>query len=146
MMMRSRDCARNDPYFSLLHLAQFALAITVCALYGIDIDRARKARVYPSDEWIYAVIVGGFSAATVVLYYFASLRRSTFVWVSHLVLLVMWAVLLGIFAKMFINVDPHGNRDLQRMKNALWVVFASTALWFIGFLAYFINWRRHRYY
>lgn len=29
--------------FTLLHFAQFVLAIVVCALYGIDLDRARKA-------------------------------------------------------------------------------------------------------
>ncbi|KAK4248694.1 hypothetical protein C7999DRAFT_30806 [Corynascus novoguineensis] len=145
-MMGSRDIARSYPFFTLLHFSQFALAIAVCALYGVDIDRARKARAYPNDRWIYAEAVGGLSAVMVILYCFPSILRSAAVWMWNLVLLILWAVLFGVFAKMFINVDPRGNRDLERMKNALWVVLASTLLWFFGFFAHLIYWHNHRNY
>ena len=38
--------------FSLLHFCEFVLAITVCALYGIDLDRARKAHVHADGKWV----------------------------------------------------------------------------------------------
>lgn len=38
--------------FSALHFCQFALAIAVCALYGIDLDRARKANARPDGKWV----------------------------------------------------------------------------------------------
>lgn len=97
--MKYRGYVRNDPYYFLLHLVEFALAITVCALYGVDVDRARRDRRYPSDEWVYAVVVGGVSATTAVLYCFAFVRWSSFAWVSHAVLCIMWAVLSGIFGQ-----------------------------------------------
>lgn len=37
--------------FSILHFFQFALAITVCALYGVELDRARKAGVHAEGKW-----------------------------------------------------------------------------------------------
>lgn len=37
--------------FSILHFFQFVLAVTVCALYGIDLDRARKAHAHADGKW-----------------------------------------------------------------------------------------------
>lgn len=37
--------------FSILHFVQFALAITVCGLYGVDLDRARRANVHADGRW-----------------------------------------------------------------------------------------------
>lgn len=38
--------------FTILHFFQFVLAVTVCALYGIDLDRARKAHVHADGKWV----------------------------------------------------------------------------------------------
>lgn len=38
--------------FSALHFIQFALAITVCALYGIELDRTRKAGAHADGRWV----------------------------------------------------------------------------------------------
>ncbi|KAH6855329.1 hypothetical protein B0I37DRAFT_53944 [Chaetomium sp. MPI-CAGE-AT-0009] len=130
--------------FSILHFGQFVLAVTVCALYGIDLDRSRKANVNPDGKWIYAEVVGGLSALTAILYCVPFILRFAVVWVWNLILFILWIVLFGIVGKMYIPEDPKGNGDLLRMKNAVWVVLANAILWLIGVLAHFIYWWGHR--
>ncbi|KAK4039582.1 hypothetical protein C8A01DRAFT_46991 [Parachaetomium inaequale] len=130
--------------FALLHFSQFVLAVTVCALYGIDLDRARRANVQADGKWVYAEVVGGLSALTAILYCIPFILRFALVWAWNLVLFILWIALFGIFGKMFINEDAKGNGDMQRMKNAVWVVLASAILWLIGVLAHFIYWWAHR--
>lgn len=38
--------------FTILHFCQFVLAIAVCALYGVELDRARKANVSGDSKWV----------------------------------------------------------------------------------------------
>lgn len=38
--------------FTALHLACFALAITVCGLYGTDLQRANKFDDYTKSKWV----------------------------------------------------------------------------------------------
>lgn len=38
--------------FTVLHFCQFVMAITVCALYGVELDRARKAHVDGNPRWV----------------------------------------------------------------------------------------------
>jgi hypothetical protein len=38
--------------FSVVHFLQFALAITVCGLYGVDLSRAGKAGKYQDSKWV----------------------------------------------------------------------------------------------
>lgn len=45
---------------------------------------------------------------------------------------------------MYIDQDADGNDDIQRMKNAVWVVLANAILWLVGTLANFIYWWGHR--
>jgi hypothetical protein len=85
--------------FSLLHLAQFALAIAVCALYGIDLDRARKAHVHADGKWVYAVVVAGLSALTSILYCIPTILRFALVWVWNLILFTLWIALFGVFGR-----------------------------------------------
>ncbi|KAK4102816.1 hypothetical protein N658DRAFT_514944 [Parathielavia hyrcaniae] len=130
--------------FTLLHLAQFVLAVTVCALYGIDLDRARKANAHADGRWVYAEVVGGLSALTSILYCVPFILRFALVWAWNLVLFILWIALFGVFGQMYINEDAHGNDDIQRMKNAVWVVLASAILWLVGVLAHFVYWWGHR--
>ncbi|KAK3298131.1 uncharacterized protein B0H64DRAFT_65547 [Chaetomium fimeti] len=138
------DVSLSYLLFLLLHFSQFVLAVTVCALYGIDLDRARKANVAADGKWIYAEVVGGLSALTAILYCVPFILRFAVVWVWNLILFILWIALFGIVGKMYIHEDPEGNGDLQRMKNAVWVVLASAILWLIGVLAHFIYWWGHR--
>lgn len=85
--------------FLLLHFAQFVLAITVCALYGIDLDRARKAGVTADGKWVYAEVVGGLAALTSILYCIPYILRFALVWAWNLVLFILWIALFGLFGK-----------------------------------------------
>jgi len=130
--------------FSVLHFFQFVLAITVCALYGIDLDRARKAGVYQDSKWVYAEFVGGISAVTAVLYFIPFILRFAAVWIWNVVLFILWIALFGVFGSMYIKEDPEGNADIQRMKNAVWVDLTNALLWLITAIASFIYWWGHR--
>jgi hypothetical protein len=85
--------------FVLLHVSQFILAVTVCALYGIDLDRARKAGVHADGRWVYAEVVGGLSALTAVLLCVPYILRFALVWAWNLILFILWIALFGIFGK-----------------------------------------------
>lgn len=45
---------------------------------------------------------------------------------------------------MYINEDPEGNGNIQRMKNAVWVDLANVILWFFGSVAALAYYLRHR--
>lgn len=45
--------------FSVLHVFQFALAVTVCALYGMDLHRASKEGKYQDGKWVGGPFRGG---------------------------------------------------------------------------------------
>ena len=53
---------------SLLRFFQFVLALTVCGLYGVDLNAARKAGKYVDSKWAYAEVVGALSAFTALVY------------------------------------------------------------------------------
>ncbi|KAK3311522.1 uncharacterized protein B0T15DRAFT_78855 [Chaetomium strumarium] len=138
------DTSRAYLFFTLLHFFQFALAITVCALYGINLDRARKAGAHADGRWVYAEVVGGLSALTAILYCIPFILRFALVWAWNLILFILWIALFGVFGRLYIHEDAGGNGDVQRMKNAVWVVLTSAILWLIGVLAHFIYWWGHR--
>ena len=52
----------------LLRFAQFVLGLTVCGLYGVDLNAARKAHVYTDGKWVYAEVVGSLSVVTALVY------------------------------------------------------------------------------
>jgi len=138
------DLSLSYLLFLILHFSQFILAVTVCALYGIDLDRSRKANVDPDGKWIYAEVVGGLSALTAILFCVPFILRFALVWAWNLILFILWIALFGIVGRMYIHEDAEGNGELQRMKNAVWVVLANAILWLIGVLAHFIYWWGHR--
>lgn len=130
--------------FSAIHIVQFALAITVCGLYGVDLHRASQEHKYQDSKWVYAEVVGGLSAFTTILYLVPFILRFWLVWVWNLVLFILWIALFGVFGSMYIHEDAEGNSGVQRMKNAVWVDLASALLWFITFLGALGYWWRHR--
>lgn len=130
--------------FSVLHFFQLILALTVAGLYGVDLDNARKAGKYADSKWVFAEVVAGFSAVTALVYFIPFVLRFSFIWGWNLILFVLWIILFGVFGKMYINEDPEGNADIQRMKNAVWVVLVNALLWLMAFVAYLGYWLRHR--
>lgn len=44
---------------------------------------------------------------------------------------ILWTAVFGIFGKLFIKLDPKGNGDISRMKNAVWVDLINMLLWLV---------------
>ncbi|KAI0012012.1 hypothetical protein F4779DRAFT_119451 [Xylariaceae sp. FL0662B] len=130
--------------FSILHFLQFVLAVAVCGLYGVDLQRARSQGKYIDGKWVYAEVVGGLAALTTILYLIPFILRFAAVTIWSFVIFVLWIALFGVFGSMYIHEDPEGNGDIQRMKNAVWVVLANAALWLIGTVAGAVYWWTHR--
>lgn len=130
--------------FTAIHVVQFALALTVCGLYGVDLSRARKNGAHADSKWVYAEVVGALSAVTAVLYLVPFILRFWLVWAWNLVLFILWIALFGVFGSMYIHERPEGDAGVQRMKNAVWVDLASALLWFITFLGALGYWWHHR--
>ncbi|XXH05793.1 hypothetical protein Hte_012231 [Hypoxylon texense] len=130
--------------FCVLHFFQFVLAVTVCGLYGVDLQRARSQGKYADGKWVYAEVVGALSALTAILYLVPFILRFAAVTVWSFVLFVLWIALFGLFGNMYIREDPEGNADIQRMKNAVWVDLANALLWLIGFVGSAGYWWTHR--
>ncbi|KAM7201446.1 hypothetical protein V8F20_004910 [Naviculisporaceae sp. PSN 640] len=142
--MGIRDMSKGYMLFATLHFFQFVLAVTVCGLYGVELNRAAKAGVHGDGKWVYAEVVGGLSALTAILLVIPYFLRFAVAWVWNLILFILWMALFGIFAKMYLNENPEGNGDIQRMRNALWVVLTNAILWLITTIAGFVYWWRHR--
>lgn len=53
---------------TIIRFLQFVLAITVCGLYGTDLNAAHKAHVYADSHWVFAVVVGALSAVTALVF------------------------------------------------------------------------------
>lgn len=41
--------------FTVLHFFQFVLGVTVCGLYGVDLQRARNEGKYVDGKWVRSV-------------------------------------------------------------------------------------------
>jgi hypothetical protein len=48
----------------VLRFFQFVLALTVAGLYGVDLQRAN----YADGKWVFAEVVAGLSAVTILIY------------------------------------------------------------------------------
>ncbi|KAI1092857.1 hypothetical protein F5B19DRAFT_502003 [Rostrohypoxylon terebratum] len=130
--------------FSVLHFVQFVLALTICGLYGIDLQRAHSQGKYIDGKWVYAEVVGGLSALTAALYFIPFILRFAIVTIWSCIIFILWIALFGLFGKMYIQDDPEGNSGIQRMKNAVWVDLANALLWLIASLASGAYWWNHR--
>ncbi|KAH8159889.1 hypothetical protein CIB48_g8359 [Xylaria polymorpha] len=129
-------CGLNTAYvlFATLHVVQFILSIVVIGLYGTDLDHARKAGTYADGKWVYAVVVASISAVTSIAYLIPAILRLVVVPIWSCILFLLWIILFGMFADMYIREDPEGNSGIQRMKNAIWVDLTNALLWFIEFI------------
>lgn len=52
----------------ILRFFQFVLAITVAGLYGVDLSNGAKAHVAPDGRWVFAEVVAGLAAFSVLVY------------------------------------------------------------------------------
>ncbi|KAF2454018.1 hypothetical protein BDY21DRAFT_353833 [Lineolata rhizophorae] len=118
---------------TLVRFLQLVLALTVCGLYGTDLNAARKADKYADSKWVYAVVVAGMSAVT-CLVYLTPFIKAFYAFAWDFVLWVLWLAAFGVFGKLYIGEDPEGNGGIERMKNAVWVDLVNMLLWFITFV------------
>lgn len=140
------DLALSYLFFTVVHFFCFALSLTVCGLYGTDLQRANEANGYTDSKWVYAVVVGAISAVTCVLYFIPFVLRLlgivAAIW--DFILFALWIAVFGVFGKMYINEDPEGDGGIQRMKNAVWIDLTNALLWLIASIATALYWWRHR--
>ncbi|KAL7961843.1 hypothetical protein V8C34DRAFT_242350 [Trichoderma compactum] len=132
--------------FTALHLACFALAITVCGLYGTDLQRAKYFDDYTKSKWVYAVVVGALTAATCALYFIPLIIEAAGIFIAawDAILFILWITLFGVFGKLYIHEKAHGSGDVQRMKHAVWVDLTSALLWLVATVAASAYWLKHR--
>ncbi|KAH7160446.1 hypothetical protein B0J13DRAFT_671011 [Dactylonectria estremocensis] len=125
---------------------QFIFAIIVCAFYGNRVDATGF-----SVEWVFALVVGGISATTAILFvaltplgaipYFGSKLKliktyRAFAW--DLGLFVAWVIVFGIFAAIFLHRDedegdkPYKGSKTGPMKVAVWIDLVNAILWLVS--------------
>ncbi|QIW94674.1 hypothetical protein AMS68_000192 [Peltaster fructicola] len=107
------------------------MALTVAGLYGVDLHNAKEAGVYADGKWVYAEVVAGLAAVTVIVYGIPFFKSYWVFWWDW-ILFILWTALFGIFGKLYIPADPTPNQDGQiRMKNAVWIDLVNMILWLI---------------
>lgn len=110
---------------------QFALAITVCVLYGIDLEAAMRQNRYVDSKWLYAEIVG---AMSVFVSLFSMIPWEwvldiPFSFAADIVLFILWLAVFGVFGHLYFGTDPQGDGGEIRMHHAIWVDFTNALLW-----------------
>lgn len=130
--------------FSAVHIVQFALALTVCGLYGVDLHRANDENKYIDSKWVYAEVVGALSAFTALIYLIPFVLRFWLVWVWNTALFILWIALFGVFGKMYIHENPEGDAGITRMRHAVWVDLASALIWLLLAVGAFVYWWHHK--
>jgi len=116
---------------AILRLLQFALALAVCGLYGTDIQNANKHNRGADSKWLYAVVIGGLSVVTSLVYGIPIVKSYIF-FAWDTILFILWIAVFGVFGKMYIREDAEGNSGVQRMKNAVWVDLVNVLLWLVS--------------
>ena len=88
-----------------------------------------------TSEKVFAVTVGVLAAVTAILFSLANIffaqRRMALSFVWEWLLTIMFAILSGIFGKMYVFEKVEMESAIQRMKTAVNVDFVSLILWFI---------------
>jgi len=108
---------------------QFVLAITVCGLYGTDLNKANREHKYSDGKWVYAVVTGSLSAVTAVLHLIPLFNLIPMLFLWDTILFILWIAVFGTFGKLYISEDPEGNAGVQRMVNSVWVDLVNALLW-----------------
>ncbi|MCJ1463579.1 hypothetical protein MMC07_002187 [Pseudocyphellaria aurata] len=127
---------------TILRFLQFVFAIAVLGLYGQDLRSMHKAGIKSEPRWVYAEVVGAFSAFTALVYVLPMVKSYlAFGW--DVILFILWTAVFGLFGKLFIHEDPEGDGAIQRAKNAVWVDLINMLLWLVtaisGGLLFFRN-------
>ncbi|KAL3304712.1 uracil phosphoribosyltransferase [Colletotrichum asianum] len=127
---------------------QFLFALIACGFYGNRVQADDKADNGFSPEWILAITVAGAAAVSSVLFVLATPLSAipfigsrvklfktyrAFAW--DLFLFIMWIVVFGIFAGIFLkrsSEDKYKGASTTAMKTAVWVDLVNAILWLIS--------------
>ncbi|KAF0329637.1 hypothetical protein GQ607_003205 [Colletotrichum asianum] len=127
---------------------QFLFALIACGFYGNRVQADDKADNGSSPEWILAITVAGTAAVSSVLFVLATPLSAipfigsrvklfktyrAFAW--DLFLFIMWIVVFGIFAGIFLkrsSEDKYKGASTTAMKTAVWVDLVNAILWLIS--------------
>lgn len=56
---------------------------------------------------------------------------------------ILWTAVFGVFGKVYIHANPHGDKGIMRMKNAVWVDLVNMLLWLVtavmAVVVFFLN-------
>jgi hypothetical protein len=118
-----------------LRTLQFAFAIVVAVLYGLDLQQATNNNAKAESAWIYAEFVAGVSMVVCL----AHLFFTTAVWYWGLLdglVFVLWLAQFGVFATTYLGggekLEEDGFAEVvssTRMRSAVWVNLVSMLLW-----------------
>jgi hypothetical protein len=141
-------------YGFVARFLQFVLGLTVIGLYSPYLIKARKMNKYTDGHWLYATIVGAITAMQglfflVVIAYNKFGRTNVVINVRLLALwdfcmTILWTVVTAWFGNLYKGEDPEGNKDIQKMENAVWVDLVELLLFLIAFLFGVFQIWRHR--
>ncbi|KAI8650977.1 hypothetical protein NCS57_01433300 [Fusarium keratoplasticum] len=128
---------------------QFVFALIACGFYGHRVsDNDKDNNGGFSPEWYFALTVAGLSATTAILFvaitplgalpYIGSKLKlfktyRAFAW--DLILFVLWLIVFGIFAGIFLGRDgddKYKGASTGPMKVAVWIDLVSVILWLIS--------------
>ncbi|CAL3973018.1 hypothetical protein PZA11_005359 [Diplocarpon coronariae] len=143
-LLRGIELTLSYVVHALFRLVQLALALAVCGLYAVDIDRAIQAGMYIDGRWICALVITSLSAITALLYLIPCVSRLPMAFAWDATLFVLWMSLFALFGNVFIGVQTEGDRGAQRMKNAVWVDLANAILWLISSVGMLLYWRHNQ--
>jgi len=141
-----RGCEMTMSYIahSVFRFIQLVLALAVCGLYGVDLNAANKQHKYSDGKWVYAEIIGSFSAVTALLYLIPFVSRIPFLFIWDSILFILWIALFGLFGSMYIKENAEGDSGIERMKHAVWVDLVNALLWLISAVGMLVFWFKHR--
>jgi hypothetical protein len=137
---------------------QFVLGLVIVGLYGHRVDKQHSAAnenggSHLSPEWVFGLVVAGLSSLTAVI--FAAMApfgavsnrcRTSRLFSWDLSLFLLWIVVFGIFAGIFLhrdNDDSYKGSSTAVQKGAVWVDLVNAILWLIsgtyGFVKTFMS-------
>ncbi|PGH16286.1 hypothetical protein AJ79_01825 [Helicocarpus griseus UAMH5409] len=123
----------------VLRFLQFVFGIAVIGLYAQDLVKQRKAGDPYDPKWMYATALGTIASISAAIYFaipfipspipiLPRINLPTLVYDS--ILSILWLTLFGIFGKIYITQEAkEDDKNLIRMKHAVWVDLANLALW-----------------
>ncbi|EED17507.1 conserved hypothetical protein [Talaromyces stipitatus ATCC 10500] len=130
---------------AFLRFLQFIFALTVAGLYGKDLQHACDKDVYLDAKWVYAEVVAALAAFTAAMDLmtwcfvprvvrravdpYQSLHLPFLLW--EVFICLIWLVLFGVFAKMYLSEDPEGDGAIERMRHATWIDLVNLLLWVV---------------